>query len=129
MNPRHRELALLSCLWITAIIHLLPLVGVTGGSRLQSMYGLAPIVDPGVELLLRHRAVLFGVFGVGLLVGCVRMNWQLPGILMVLLSDLVFLALAWSTPTLTPALTRVVHFDLVAVLALFVALWCRRTTA
>lgn len=125
MSLRQRESVLLGCLWLAALIHLLPLAGVSGGSRLQALYGLAPIIDPGVDLLLRHRAVLFGVLGMGLVIASLRPDWRLPSIALVLLSDLAFLGLAWSTPTLPPALTRVVHFDLVAVVALGLALLCR----
>lgn len=44
----------------TALVHVLPVLGVLGGARLQSLYGISA-ADPGVGLLLQHRAVLFGI--------------------------------------------------------------------
>lgn len=50
------------CLLVVGVIHLLPLAGVVGASRLSALYGIA-VAEPNLELLLRHRAVLFGVLG------------------------------------------------------------------
>ena len=47
-------------LLITAVIHALPLLGLTGGARLASLYGITDM-DASLEILLRHRAVLFGL--------------------------------------------------------------------
>lgn len=115
------------CLLLAALIHLPPLAGLAGGPRLQEFYGLAAVPEPGVELLLRHRAILFGLLGSALLLACWRIAWRIPAIVMVLVSDLVFLLLAWSAPTLSPALARVAWFDLASIALLMVAgLWsCR----
>jgi hypothetical protein len=50
------------CLFVVGIIHVLPLAGVAGAPRLSALYGI-PVAEPNLELLLRHRAVLFGVLG------------------------------------------------------------------
>ena len=48
---------------VVGVIHLLPLSGVLGGAQLFSLYGV-PVDDPNLEILMRHRAVLFGLLGV-----------------------------------------------------------------
>ena len=53
---------LATCLIVVGIIHLLPLTGVAGPGRLQALYGVA-ITDPDLVVLMRHRAVLFGILG------------------------------------------------------------------
>lgn len=46
-------------LLVAALIHALPLVGVLGVARLKGLYGLE-VSEPNLEIVLRHRAVLFG---------------------------------------------------------------------
>jgi hypothetical protein len=49
-------------LFLVAIIHLLPLSGVLGSERLAALYGLS-FNEPNLAILMRHRAVLFGLLG------------------------------------------------------------------
>ena len=49
-------------LLIVGIIHLLPMTGYLGASKLSALYNIT-IDDPNLEILMRHRAVLFGVLG------------------------------------------------------------------
>ena len=51
---------------IVGIIHLLPLVGMLGGERLSALYGLR-FDELNLLILMRHRAVLFGLLGTYLL--------------------------------------------------------------
>ena len=54
---------------IVGIIHLLPLSGVLSESRLTVLYGI-PFDEPNLEILMRHRAVLFGLADCGGLPPC-----------------------------------------------------------
>lgn len=45
-----------------AAIHLLPVAGFFGRRRLEQLYGVE-IDHPDLEVLLRHRAMLFGILG------------------------------------------------------------------
>lgn len=47
---------------VVAVIHLLPLSGVLSGERLAALYGI-PFNEPNLEIVMRHRAVLFGLLG------------------------------------------------------------------
>jgi len=47
---------------VVAAIHLLPISGFFGVERLVSLYGIE-ITDGNLEILMRHRAVLFGILG------------------------------------------------------------------
>ena len=51
---------------IVGIIHLLPVSGVLGAERLSALYGLS-FQEPNIAILMRHRAVLFGLLGVFLM--------------------------------------------------------------
>ncbi|KAL9642761.1 hypothetical protein ABK040_009838 [Willaertia magna] len=47
---------------LSGIVHLLPLSGVLGLKQLEKLYGI-PMNDRNLEVLMRHRAVLFGLLG------------------------------------------------------------------
>ena len=49
-----------AALLLVALIHLLPAIGVLGAARLSAMYGV-PVNEPNLQILLRHRALLFGL--------------------------------------------------------------------
>jgi hypothetical protein len=112
--------AVMACLLLAALIHLLPVAGVLGAERLQALYGI-PIGDPNLLLLMRHRAVLFGVVGVLLATAAFVPALRSVALCVGGASALAFLALAWTSPGLNAAVGRVVTADLVAVLALGVA--------
>lgn len=108
-----------TCLWLAALIHLLPLPGLLGAAQLQQLYGLGDL-DPAGELLLRHRAWMFALFG-GLLIVASHLRSLRPAAIgMTLLSDLGFLLLGM-TSELTPALERVLYFDGLSITLLLVA--------
>lgn len=108
------------CLIIVGIIHLLPLSGVLGAERLQSLYGL-PMADPNLVLLMRHRAVLFGLLGAFCVIAAFWPALQLAALTAGSVSVLSFLALAASSGPLNASVGRVVVADWVALAALVLA--------
>ena len=62
-------------LLVVGTIHLLPLLGVLGTSRLEQLYQVR-IEDPNLLLLMRHRALLFGLMAALLLAAAFRPMWQ-----------------------------------------------------
>lgn len=112
MNSVLVERFLQLSLLVAAIIHLLPVVGLAGSDSIQRLYGIAA-PDTNTLLLLRHRAVLFALVAVPLLVAILRPGWRLPAMIGALTSVISFLALAAVVPTLTPELRRVALIDLV----------------
>jgi len=98
---------------IVAAIHLLPLAGVLGARRLQSLYGL-PFDEPNLLLLMQHRAVLFGLLGAFLLAAAFRPAWTLPALVGGFVSVISFLVLAWTVGSHNAQLGRVVLADWIA---------------
>ena len=113
-----RYLVMIS-LCVAAVIHLLPLMGVLGGDRLQSLYGVA-IDGPDLQILMRHRAVLFGLLGTFLLVAAFVPALQPTALAMGLVSVLAFLLLAWTTEGYNASIARVVMVDVIALVALLI---------
>lgn len=109
-------------LLVTGGVHLLPLLGVLGAARLEQLYGLR-IEDPNLLLLMRHRALLFGLLGLLLVAAAFRPAWQGLALVAAWGSVLGFVLLAPSG--LVPALQRVWWIDvaLLPLLALASALW------
>ena len=106
-------------LLVAALIHLLPLSGVLGAHRLTALYGL-PFEEPNLAILMRHRAVLFGMVGLYLALAAFKPGLQAAALLVGLVSVLSFLALAWSVGGYNAHLARVVLIDLVALVCLLV---------
>jgi hypothetical protein len=105
---------------IVGVIHLLPLSGVLGGPRLATLYGIA-VDGPDLAILLRHRAVLFGLLGAFLVVAAFRPAWQPAALVAGFVSVVSFLWLAWSVGGYNAQLARVFTADLIALGCLVVA--------
>ena len=117
-------------LTVVGIIHLLPLTGVLGMSRLQSLYGVT-IDDPNLEILMRHRAVLFGILGAFLIYAAFRPGLQLAALIAGAVSVISFLVIAGMVGGYNAGIARVVTADIVAVVCLLIgvfAYWKDRTT-
>ena len=111
---------LVSAMLVAAgIIHLLPLPGVLGGDRLAALYGLS-FSDPNLAILLRHRAVLFGLLGVFLLLAAFRPALQALALLAGFVSAASFVLLAWSVGGYNAPIARVLVADIVAVVCLLI---------
>ena len=106
-------------LGIVAVIHLMPLPGVLGGARLQAMYGIA-VDDPSLAILMRHRAVLFGLLGAFLLYAAFEPAWQAAAYIGGFVSVLSFLVLARSAGGFNAQVGRVFAADLVALACLVI---------
>lgn len=125
------RLLISAMLVIVAVIHLLPLQGVLGPERLSALYGLE-VAESNVEILLRHRAVLFGLFGLFFLVAAFRPQLQAGAIVVGFASVVPFLVLAWTVGGYNAQVRRVVVADEVALACLVVAagaLWYLRRQA
>lgn len=104
---------------IVGIIHLLPLSGVLGTERLASLYGLS-FQEPNIAILMRHRAVLFGLLGLFLIYAAFRPPFRLVAFVAGFVSVASFLALAHSIGGYNAGVARVVSADWVALACLAV---------
>jgi len=98
---------------LVALVHAMPLLGVLGAERLATLYGI-PVTEPNLEILLRHRAVMFGMLA-GFLAYCaIRPRLHATGVAVGLFSVTTFLALAYLVGGFNDAIARVVLADQVA---------------
>lgn len=104
---------------VVAVIHLLPLSGVLGSERLAALYGLS-FNDPNLAILMRHRAVLFGLLGAFLLVAAFQPPLQTIAFIAGFVSVISFLWLAWSVGDYNAQVRRVFAADVVALICLVI---------
>lgn len=108
-------------LLFVAAIHLLPVIGVLGGERLATLYDIQ-VEDQNLELLLRHRAILFGLLGVFLGYAAFTPALQPMAFVAALISVVSFIVLAYSVDSVNAAISRVVAAELIATIAVIIAI-------
>ncbi|MCG8408928.1 MAG: hypothetical protein MI923_27295 [Phycisphaerales bacterium] len=106
---------------IVAIIHLLPISGALGVERLNALYG-TPITDPNLEVLMRHRAVMFGILGAYFAYAAFVPLHQPAAFLAAFVSVGSFFYLVYAVGGTNDALRTVVIADVVAAVALVIAI-------
>ena len=79
---------------VAGVIHLVPVSGVLGAEQLALLYGVS-FAEPNLALLMRHRAVLFGLLGLFLIFAAFRPALQPLAFVAAFVSVLSFLWLAW----------------------------------
>jgi hypothetical protein len=108
-------------LLVVGIIHILPLSGVLSAARLFELYGIT-FDDPNLEILMRHRAVLFGLLGIFLICSAFMPSLQLPALIAGFLSVVSFLYLSYTVGGYNEQVNRIVIADKIALVCLVVAL-------
>jgi hypothetical protein len=105
---------------VVGIVHLMPLVGVLGSKQLATLYGLA-FDEPNLAILMRHRAVLFGLLGAFLLYAAFRPAYQPAALVAGFVSVASFLWIAHATGGYNAQVGRVFAADVVALVCLVIA--------
>ena len=104
---------------IVAIIHLVPLAGVLGTDRLAALYGL-DFSEPNLSILMRHRAVLFGLLGVFFIYAAFKPSLQPIAFAAGFISVISFLWLVWSNDGSNSLLGKIASADVIALVCLIV---------
>ena len=105
---------------LVALLHALPLAGVLGATRLSALYGV-DASDSALELLLRHRAVLFGLLAAFLAWAAWQPALRGLGLIAGVVSVASFLLLALQAGPLSSALGTVFKLDALALTLLLAA--------
>ncbi|MDP1540194.1 MAG: hypothetical protein Q8L72_06030 [Moraxellaceae bacterium] len=114
------EKVIAGLLILVGIIHLLPVSGVLGAQRLTALYGIT-FDDPNLVILMRHRAVLFGLLGLFMAYAAFQPSLQPLAFFAGFISVLSFMVIAWTVGGYNDAIQKVVIADVVAVIALCIA--------
>jgi hypothetical protein len=102
---------------IAAAINLAPVLGAIAPERMTALYGVN-LEDPNLQILMRHRAVLFGIVGGLLLVAAFHPLLRTLGYAVGFSSMLSFLIIAWLVGDYGAEIQRVILVDVVGIAAL-----------
>jgi len=105
-------------LLITGLVHILPFSFLFFTEQLQKSYGV-DISDANLQLLLRHRAIFFGLIGVGLILSAVKKSFYGWAAAVGLISMLSFVWLLYQIGGINQQLRSVMLIDVFISAALF----------
>ena len=108
------------CLVTVGIINLLPAAGMFSANQLQDAYAIS-LGSNDVEILMRHRALLFGILGTFVVVAAFRPFYRPAAMLMSAVSMIGFILLAHLTGGFNESIHRVLLVDYGGVGFLFLA--------
>ena len=118
---------------VAAAINLAPVLGALAPERMTALYGVE-LDDPNLQILMRHRAVLFGLVGGLLLAAAFHPPLRTLGYAVGFTSMLSFPLIAWLVGGYNAEIQRVILIDGVGIAALagaslVHALWLRTAAA
>lgn len=102
---------------LAALINLAPVTGVVSAERLQALYGI-PIEGPDLEILMRHRAILFGIVGVFLVVAAFHPPTRNLALVVGLVSMVSYIIVALGVGGYNASLQRIVWVDVAGIVFL-----------
>jgi hypothetical protein len=108
------------CLFVVGLINFVPAVGVLSAERLESAYSIR-LVSNDLVILMRHRALLFGLLGGFVWYSLFFPNYQKAAMTMAGVSMIGFALLTVSTGEYNDSLANVLVADLIGILFLSVA--------
>ena len=102
---------------IVAAIHLLPITGFFGAKHLSVLYSIE-VDSPDLEILMRHRAALFGILGTFLAYAAFVPALQPIAFVAASISLATFLYLAFAVGNFGSPIRRIVIVDVIATVCL-----------
>lgn len=111
-------------LFLVGVINFLPIIGVLSLDKINQAYGLS-VTDNNLQILLRHRALLFGLIGGFIFYSLFNPQYQYAAIVMAAISMLGYLVLSWSIGGSNPALIKIAQIDILGIVLLIIAVVMR----
>jgi len=116
---------------VAAAINFAPVLGVVSPERMGLFYGV-DLEDPNLQILMLHRAILFGIVGGLLFVTAFHLPLRALGYAVGFSSMVSFLLIAWGVGGYNTEIQRVMAVDVVGIAALagagvVHAVWLRGT--
>ena len=104
-------------LFAVGVINFLPVLGVVSAARLSQAYAIA-FNSNDIVILMRHRALLFGILGGFILYAVFVPGYQTPAMVMAAVAMLGYVFLMWRVGDYNASLHKVMVVDIVGILCL-----------
>jgi hypothetical protein len=114
------SIAIAAILLLVGLLNFYPVIGAVGAVRLTALYGL-PIEGPDLAILMRHRALLFGLVGAFIVSAAFAPGLRAPAFIAGFVSMGGFIWIARSEGTYGRHIRKVVIADIAGSAALLVA--------
>jgi hypothetical protein len=117
------ELIFRISLLLSGIINFIPSLLVFFPNKINASYGI-DVTNSNLELLLRHRAVLFGIVGGLMLFSALSKRYYDLSVIIGSISMLSFVILYFSIGTINSELKKIMLFDITAMIILIIGCFC-----
>lgn len=114
------ELIFRICLFISGIINFTPSLLAFMPDKIGKSYGIV-LPDANFELLMRHRAVLFGIVGGLMIYAAISKNYYQLATTLGLISMISFLILYFLCGNINEELTKITKIDVFAIVILMIS--------
>ena len=108
------------CLVVVGLINFAPVIGVISAQKLESAYSVT-LAGNDLAILLRHRALLFGILGAFILYSAFNPYYQPAAMIMGGVSMVGFALLVLGTGGYNEAVGKVLFIDILGIMFLFAA--------
>jgi hypothetical protein len=109
------------CLLAVGLINIAPVIGVISAQKLESAYSVT-LASNDLAILLRHRALLFGILGAFIFYSAFHPFYQPAAMLMSGASMIGFALLVLATGDYNGAIGKVLFIDILGILFLLAAM-------
>ncbi len=116
--------AITICLVVVGLINFVPVMGVVSAQRLESAYSIT-LAGNDLAILMRHRALLFGILGAFILYSAFVPFYQSAAMIMGGVSMAGFAILVLSVGGYNEAICKVLLIDIVGIIFLLAAVVLR----
>ena len=113
-----------TALLIAGAINFYPLIGVISADQLVTLYGV-PLENNDLIILMRHRAVLFGLLGAFIIYAAFRDSIQIIACIAGLISMLTFIVIAYAVGDFGTLFNKIIIADVVGSVALIAVILIR----
>jgi hypothetical protein len=105
---------------IVGVINFLPVIGVLSAEKLHGAYSVE-LMGNDIIILMRHRALLFGLVGGFILYSVFKPSYQSAAMVMAAISMLGFLYFVWAAGDYNASIAKIAIIDLAGIVCLVIA--------